>query len=99
MMIEIVKELIGFVGILCGTYLDYRLGMKQQNDNDKKKEAHAASILYYDLKSIEDYLKNERSSVNLRYSADWQSIVANCPFLSHQQVRSIAPRKFFYSQI
>lgn len=88
-MIEIVGALIGFIGTLCGTYLAYRLGMKQQNDNDKKNEAHAASILYYDLKSIEDYLKNERSSVNLRYSADWQNIVANCPFLSHQQVAYI----------
>ena len=45
--------------------------------------------MYYDLKSIEDYLKYERSSVNLRYSVDWQSIVANCPFLSDSQVAYI----------
>lgn len=89
LMTEIVGALIGFIGTLCGTFFAYRLGMKQQNDNDKKNEAHAASILYYDLKSIEDYLKCERSSVNLRYSADWQSIAANCPFLSHQQVSYI----------
>lgn len=86
LMTEVVGAFIGFIGTLFGTFLAYLLGMKQQNDNDKKNEAHAASILYYDLKSIENYLKNERCSVNLRYSADWQGIVSNCPFLNHQQV-------------
>lgn len=85
-MVEIGGALIGFIGTLCGTFLAFLLGMKQQNDNDRKSETHAASILYYDLKSIEEYLKFERSSVNLRYSVDWQGVVANCPFLSHQQV-------------
>ena len=88
-MIEIIGAIIGFIGTLCGTFIAYCLGMKQQKDNDKKNEAHAASILYYDIKSIEDYLKKERSAVNLRYSVDWQSIVANCSFLEHHQVAYI----------
>ena len=37
--------------------------------------------LLYDLCSIENYLKSERSSVNIRYSNDWQDIVSSCVFL------------------
>ena len=45
------------------------------------QEKHAASMLYFDLMSIEDYLKNERGAVNIRYSSDWQNMISNCAFL------------------
>ena len=42
--------------------------------------------MYYDLKSIESYLKTEGSSVNIRYFSEWQSIVAECTFLKPDHV-------------
>ena len=48
-----------------------------------------ASVLYYDLKSIESYLKTERSSVNIRYFSEWQSIVAECTFLEPDDVEQL----------
>lgn len=58
-------------------------GMREQADE------HAASMLYYDLKSIEKYLSTERSSVNLRYSENWQSMVSDCGFLKDNQIEII----------
>ena len=55
----------------------------------RERESHAASILLYDLKSIEDYLSKERSSVNMRYSYEWQNMVANCSFLSDNHIKCI----------
>ena len=49
----------------------------------------AASVLYYDLKSIESYLKTEGSSVNIRYFSEWQSIVAECTFLEPDDVEQL----------
>ena len=49
----------------------------------------AASVLYYDLKSIESYLKTEGSSVNIRYFSEWQSIVAECTFLEPDDVEHL----------
>ncbi len=52
----------------------------------KKKEKHAAAILYYDLKSIGKYLTNEVCSANLRYSQNWQEMVGACSFLEDKYV-------------
>ena len=78
----IIGAIIGAVGTLI---VEKAMHKKEQ----KEQESHAASILYYDLKSIEDYLLKERSSVNMRYSADWQNMVANCPFLNDNNIMSI----------
>ena len=45
--------------------------------------------MYNDLKSIEKYLADERSSVNIRYSEDWQCIVAQCPFFNAEEIELI----------
>ena len=74
---------------ILGAVVTYWFGIRQERKKEKKEESHATSILYYDLKSIEYYLTKERSSVNLRYSNDWQSIVASCSFLTNQQVKCI----------
>lgn len=49
----------------------------------------AASILYNDLKSIERYFASEKSSVNIRYSNNWQNMVAACSFLKNENVKKI----------
>lgn len=77
------------IGVVVGAVLTYLLGTYQQSKQDKKRLAHAASILYYDLLSIEDYLINEKDNVNLRYTDDWQDIVACCICLTHQQIEYI----------
>lgn len=77
------------ISAILGAALAYYFAIRQEKKKDKKEEAHTASILYYDLKSIEDYITKEESSVNLRYSDDWQRIVANCIFLSHEQVECL----------
>ena len=41
------------------------------------------------FKSIESYLKTERSSVNIRYFSEWQSIVAECTFLKPDDVEQL----------
>lgn len=46
-------------------------------------------MLYYDLKSIEDYLANEKSSVDIRYTSEWQQVVANCSFLNSEHIKFI----------
>lgn len=71
---SLVPALIGGVCTLIGGVFVYR----KQNESQIK---HAASVLYYDLKSIEKYLRTERSSVNIRYFREWQLIVAECTFL------------------
>lgn len=59
--------------------------IKRRGDK-KAQESHAASILYYDLKSIENYLLHERSSVNLRYTNGWQEMISNCTFLKEEEI-------------
>ena len=45
--------------------------------------------MYNDLKSIEKYIKEGDTSVNLRYMEMWQSIVAECSFLNEQEIEYI----------
>ena len=49
----------------------------------------AASVLYYDLKSIEKYLRTEKSPVNIRYFSEWQSIAAECTFFEPCDVEQL----------
>ena len=76
---SLVPALIGGVCTLIGGVFVYR----KQNKSQIK---HAASVLYYDLKSIERYLRTERSSVNIRYFSEWQLIVAECTFLGADDI-------------
>ena len=55
----------------------------------KEQESHFASVLHYDLKSIEYFVKNERSSVDIRYSPQWQDLISNCSFLTDLQVEHL----------
>ena len=84
-----VGAIIGGGFTLLGVLATILFTIRQQKESDIKKEKHVASILYFDIKSIESYLKYERSSVNLRYSENWQSVVAECSFLSGKQVEYI----------
>ena len=79
---SLVPAIIGGVCTLVGGVFVYH----RQN---KAQTRQAASVMYYDLKSIESYLKAERSSVNIRYFSEWQSIVAECTFLKPNDVEQL----------
>ena len=82
-MLEILKQVMesNFVGALIGGFCTLIGSIWVWKSQSKEQEKHAASMLYYDLCSIENYLRNERSSVNIRYSVEWQKMVSSCAFL------------------
>lgn len=82
----IVNELIS---VIIGAILAYFFAIRQEKKRQEYEISHAASVLYYDLKSIEYYLKEETSFVNLRYSQEWQSVTAVCSFLGDENVNYI----------
>lgn len=77
------------IGVLIGggITLAVEFSVKLYEKNQLKK--HSASLLYYDLKSIEEYLNIENQNVDIRYSTEWQSMVANCTFLKNTEVEYI----------
>ena len=77
------------MGVFLASILAHVLWIVQERRRNKESKSHAASILYYDLKSIEGYLVGERSSVNLRYSSEWQQMVAGGSFLKDEQVKEL----------
>lgn len=76
----IISTVVGGFFTLLGGYLSYR----QENNKQKKL---AAAVLYYDLKSIEDYLKAESDHVNIRFFTEWQSAISKCSFLEANYVK------------
>ena len=85
----IIDGMSEIIGVFLAAFLAYVLWRIQEKKKDKENNSHAAAILYYDLKSIETYLKNEKNSVNIRYSFEWQKMLANCSFLKEEQVKEI----------
>lgn len=81
-VINLLGALFGGICTLAGAFFAFR---KEQ----KSQEKHAASMLYFDLLSVEGYLKNERGAVNIRYSSEWQNMISNCKFLSSNEVMKI----------
>ena len=79
----IVNTVIGaFIGIIASIFGGW-IVFKQQK---REQEGFTATILYNDLKHLENYLADERSSVNLRCSNNWQQVVAKCTFLKNEEV-------------
>ncbi len=77
------------IGALATGVVTFLIERHNRKKEGRIQESHAASILSYDLKSIEDYMAHERSSVNLRYTVDWQDLVASCSFLKDQHIEYI----------
>jgi len=87
----------GLIGVLVGgllTFASQRHSIKLEN---KKEQLHNTALLLYDLKSIEKYFKNYWKKqkdiyfpqTSIRYSCDWQQMVAKCTFLNFSQVQFI----------
>lgn len=78
-----------FVGAIIGMFATFYGGRMAYLREKRSQERFSSAILYNDLRSIERYLAHERSSVNLRYSDDWQHMVAKCRFLREDEVEKI----------
>lgn len=81
---EIVFAII--IGVVLGGGISYFSWERTRKKVNRNVQGHAASMLYYDLKSIEQYLKEERRLVNIRYSKGWQNMVMKCSFLDDNSV-------------
>lgn len=83
-------ELISaLIGALIGGAMTFLSEFIFRRKNKKENESHFSSILYYDLKSIENFVTSERSSVDIRYSPQWQDLISNCSFLTDSQVKHL----------
>lgn len=72
-----------------------------QKSLDKKRridyERMGAAMLYYDLGDIQDYLAEESTLdgqhlhryVDIRYSSDWQNMLARCAFLKPDDIKHL----------
>ena len=78
----LLSAIVGSVCTLMGSvFTDHR--------DKKNKKKHAAAVLYYDLKSIEDYFKAGSRAVNIRYFSEWQTTAIECSFLTEENVRTL----------
>ena len=52
-------------------------------------QKQAATVLYYDLKSLEEYfiLDGEMNSANVRYYNQWQDALGKCSFLGPSDIK------------
>lgn len=77
------------VAAILGAVLAYVFGFYQERKNERRNREHSASLLYYDLKSIENYLLEKNSLVNIRYSSDWQRMLSLCAFSNDEFIMYI----------
>ena len=85
------ETLVGaIIGAIAGALLTgictWIIETRKRKLDKKAQESHAASMLYNDLKSVENYLEHERSSVNIRYTTTWQEMISNCNFLDDEEI-------------
>lgn len=76
-----------FIGAVVGGIFAFVTGIILNRMSDTNQRKVNIAILLYDLKSIENYLAHERSSVNLRYFEDWQKIIADCNCLNLKDIQ------------
>lgn len=86
---SMVDGLVGaIIGALIGGFITWFSTERAIKKQKQELQRNAASVLYYDLKSIETYFV-EKISVNLRYSDKWQDMVANCTFLKDDEIKFV----------
>lgn len=75
------KEIIGALGGLIGIIWKWR----SERTKNKKEKIFIATTLYESIKEIENYVKSERGSANIRISHEWESVLGKCNFLSEEE--------------
>lgn len=86
---NIINLISALLGAIVGGAITFFSEWKVRKSDDKQSSDHASSLLYYDLISIQSYLKSERGSVNIRYSTEWQDLLAQCYFLESKDIEYI----------
>jgi len=104
---EIAAAIIGCIvtGLLGLVY-----GKHQSRAEKKAMQSRSASLLYLDLKSIEEYVRERhngtilagdyRLKADIRYNNDWQQLVINCaslPNSQHKTLRKIYDHVYDYN--
>ena len=82
---------IDILAVVIGAFIAIGADIVWNYFNNLKRRKHNASILLYDLISIKDYFQNGeieggKKIANLRYTTEWQSLVAECDFLKRNHV-------------
>ena len=89
-MSELFTALLVLFGALIGGLIAFFGEFMYRRRVEKSKQQHSASILYYDLKSIQAYTLDDLIDVvDVRYTPEWQRYVANCIFLRNHEVALI----------
>lgn len=58
-------------------------------NKEKQEEQNNSLIIFYDLKSIEYYLKYELEPVNIRYLSEWQKVLSKCTLKKKDDIEYI----------
>lgn len=85
----IVTGIMSLISALIGGIFTYRATKKSLDNEEAVNKQFSATLLYYDLKSIEKYIREKNKEVNLRYSSDWQKILTQCTFLDDENIEHI----------
>ncbi|MEG2288424.1 MAG: hypothetical protein RSA29_06465 [Clostridium sp.] len=80
------------LGDLFGGIVIFETEWHTRKCNNKQKEKHYDSMLYYDLKSIEYYEFIDIWSVDIRCYENWHHLFANCFFLELEYVANSSPK-------
>lgn len=81
--------IIPLISTVIGAIVSFAVLYCQTRSEKKKMERQAAALLFYDLKSVEDYLQYEELNVNLRYSEEWQDMLSKCLCLKSRNIQKL----------
>lgn len=74
------------LGIIIGVGIAGSLEFVRDNVRKKLKLKRYVALVYYDLKSLENYLKEEKGDVNLLYTDGWKDMLAGCSILKPDDI-------------
>lgn len=74
------------LGAIVGGLMTFLVELYVRKNDAVSKLSNHAAMLYYDLKSIQNYINKDRACVDLRFSENWQEFVVNCTFLNSAQI-------------
>lgn len=83
-MSDWISVIAALSGALVGGITTYLSENHSRKSDTKERIKRYSSLLYYDLQSIEQYLRSEKSLVDIRYFQDWQKIMAECSLLQDE---------------
>ncbi len=74
------------LGIIIGVGIAGGLEFVRDNIRRRLELKRYVALVYYDLKNVENYLKEEKDNVNLLYTDDWKEMLAECTLLKSDDI-------------